>query len=151
MKVDIHGTKILAQNLLKELAEDGKEREMATVLALNGDLGSGKTTFMQFFGEALGVKEKIQSPTFVIEKIYSIDPARTDFPVPFDHLIHIDAYRLESDFEMINLGWKEIISNPRNIICIEWADKIKNLLPQDTVYLDFVHHTEGERIIKKTP
>ena len=143
-------TKELAQKMLEQVRAraqaraDGlaSERTGALVIGLYGDLGAGKTTFMQFFGESLGVKEKILSPTFVIEKIYKIDQP------DFDHLVHIDAYRLDSPSEMLNLGWSEIVKNPRNIICVEWADKIADLLPADTVSINFSHHDEESRVIE---
>ncbi len=135
----ISETQNMAQNLLQRVAN--VSRAGALVVGLFGDLGAGKTTFMQFFGASLGVKEKILSPTFVIEKIYKIDHA------DFDHLIHIDAYRLENSKELLNLGWEEIVANPRNIICVEWADKIADLLPRGYVSLRFSHHDEESRRI----
>lgn len=152
--LEISDTKKTAQNLLKQIEEETKtqtnlgsrskiyrQNRQATVVGLYGDLGSGKTTFMQFFGEALGVKEKILSPTFVIEKIYKI--AHPDF----DHLIHIDAYRLENAGEMRNLGWENIVKNPRNLIAVEWADRIAGLLPDDHIRVNFFHHDERSRLI----
>ena len=73
--------------------------KLATVVGLYGELGSGKTTFMKYFAEALGVEETIQSPTFVIERIYDLGLSTSDFR----HLIHIDAYRLESGEELNKL------------------------------------------------
>lgn len=135
-------TKNLAQDILS-LVSVGV-RNGALVVALYGDLGAGKTTFMQFFGEALGVKEKILSPTFVIEKIYKIHHPKY---LEFEHLIHIDAYRIENPKEMLMLGWNDIVKNPKNIICIEWADKIADLLPEDSVKINFSHYDKESRII----
>jgi len=143
----ISETKKLAENLLNEVVD--ASRAGALVIGLFGDLGAGKTTFMQFFGEALGIKEKILSPTFVIEKIYKLDHAKQGrAPVDFDHLIHIDAYRIEDSKEMLTLGWNEIVKNPRNIICVEWADKIADLLPAGHARLIFSHHDEESRVIE---
>lgn len=130
----------LAGRLIRDIEET--ESSGATVVGLYGDLGAGKTTFMQFLGGALGMKEKILSPTFVIQKIYKIDHEK------FDHLIHIDAYRLDSPKELENLGWAEILENPKNIICIEWADKVENILPEKTLRLRFTHHDRESRIIE---
>ncbi len=141
----------MAESLLSSVAT--APRAGALVVGLYGDLGAGKTTFMQFFGASLGVSEKILSPTFVIEKIYKIDPALAQNAAEnsaaenFDHLIHIDAYRIENPAEMQALGWDEIVKNPRNIICVEWADKIAELLPADMVRLEFSHHDEESRHI----
>lgn len=152
--LNIAETKKLAESLLEQVAGSaGLAREGALVVGLYGDLGAGKTTFMQFFGASLGITEKILSPTFVIEKIYKIDAAaaKSSTAKNFDHLIHIDAYRLESPNEMRALGWDEIVKDPRNIICVEWADKIAELLPADMVRLEFSHHDEESRhvILKK--
>lgn len=144
--LNISDTQNMAENLLKMVKEGmgGVKKnpsDQALVIGLYGDLGSGKTTFMQFFGASLGIKEKILSPTFVIEKIYKIEHP------DFDHLIHIDAYRLESPEEMSHLGWAEILNNPRNIICVEWADRIESILPTNTVKIQFSHHGEESRLI----
>jgi tRNA threonylcarbamoyladenosine biosynthesis protein TsaE len=153
----ISETKELAQGLVKKLASGenfassvaGGQPEKATVIGLFGDLGAGKTTFMQFFGEALGVREKMQSPTFVIEKIYKIGGSEVapEIAKHFDHLIHIDAYRLDDSKEILTLGWETILKNPRNIIAIEWADKLGDLLPKDHIHVQFTHHDDESRII----
>lgn len=161
--ISITETQNLAQNLVKNLQNySGSE---AAVIGLFGDLGSGKTTFMQFFGEALGIKEKMLSPTFVIEKIYKIGESNTEsesgskigqeiapkISNHFDHLVHIDAYRLDDPREMLTLGWEEIVKNPRNIIAVEWADKIAELLPENHIRIDFKHHDEKSRLISLKP
>ena len=116
----------------------------AVVIGLSGDLGSGKTTFTQQFGALLGIEETIASPTFVLEKIYKITP---DFVGVFEHLIHIDAYRIESEQEMKQLGWEEIISNPKNILMVEWPERIAGLMPAGHIQVKFEHgddRDEGE-------
>lgn len=111
------------------------------VVGLVGDLGAGKTAFSQAVGAALGVEEIMQSPTFLIEKIYELKEK------PWKHLIHIDAYRLEKESELVSLGWNEVISSPENIILVEWADKIKSILPQDTQTIHFNFVDENTREI----
>lgn len=135
----ITDTENKAQEIAKSLTSQGKTG--ATVIALYGDLGAGKTTFMQFFGKALGITEKILSPTFVIEKIYKLEDQN------FDHLVHIDAYRLEDPKELETLGWAEVLKNPKNIICIEWADRVETLLPKEKIVIRFSHHDEESRHI----
>src|SRR4051812_21038937 len=93
-------------------------KDGATVIALQGDLGSGKTTFAQFFGKHLGVKETIASPTFLIQKNY-----KTWNPF-FKELIHIDAYRIEAPKELSILHFEETLSDPAKIILIEWPEKV---------------------------
>jgi len=114
---------------------------IAMVVGLYGELGSGKTTFMKYLAESFGIKETIQSPTFVIEKIYELENKN------FKHLIHIDAYRIEKEEEMINLCWSEIITDPKNLICIEWPEKIAGIMPPHIV-IKFEHNDkENERKI----
>lgn len=121
--------------------------EGATVTGLYGELGSGKTTFMKYVAEALGVKETIQSPTFVIMKRYDVRIVSNEAPPEFNFLIHIDAYRIEHDQEMLNLGWQEIISNPKNLVFVEWPEKIEGIMPEHKKVI-FEHIGENERKIK---
>jgi len=103
----------------------------AIVLGLSGDLGSGKTTFLQGFAKGLGIKEKILSPTFVIQKRFNI------YNPKFKNFYHIDCYRLEKEKDVLMLGWKEIANNPQNIIAIEWPEKIKKVLPKNIIWIKF--------------
>lgn len=105
----------------------------ATVIALQGDLGAGKTYFVQNFGKILGVREHITSPTFVIMNIYKVDWQG------FKKLIHIDAYRLEKEEELLNLGWNELIADGANIIFIEWPERVENLIPKGSKRIHFKH------------
>jgi tRNA threonylcarbamoyladenosine biosynthesis protein TsaE len=105
----------------------------ATVIALQGELGAGKTHFVQNFGKVVGVKDNITSPTFVIMNIYPIDWKG------FKKLIHIDAYRLEKEEELTNLGWQELIEDPENIIFIEWPENVPNLIPKDATRIHLKH------------
>jgi tRNA threonylcarbamoyladenosine biosynthesis protein TsaE len=116
-------------------------RTSATIVALHGDLGAGKTTFTQSVAKALGVTETVTSPTFVIEKIYKLDHKN------FSHLIHIDAYRLESGKELETLGWNEIAEDPKNVIFIEWPEKVADILPENIKHIYFTHVDEGTREI----
>ncbi len=133
--------KELAEVATKVLAVAGAlPQTAAVVLALKGDLGSGKTTFTQTLARALGVTEPVTSPTFVIMKGYELEGQI------FDTLIHIDAYRLETSVEMTVLGFANLIATPRILIVIEWAEKISDLLPEQTINLTF--NIEGdERVI----
>lgn len=100
------------------------KENMATVVGLYGNLGAGKTAFTQCVAKALGVGEKVLSPTFIIEKIYELTDQK------FTHLIHIDAYRMDSSDELTHLGWQEIISNPKNLILIEWPERVADIMPE---------------------
>lgn len=121
-----------------------KEREDgggAAVLALHGDLGAGKTTFMQTFARALGVREQVTSPTFVVMKKYDT----TDDT--FSTLVHIDAYRIEDIDEMRPLRFGEELEQKGSIIGIEWAEHIADLLPPHTVHLTFTIEGDMRKII----
>lgn len=122
---------------LKDLKSD-----KAVTVGLFGDLGSGKTTFTQAVGNTLGIKEVMTSPTFVIEKIYNLDGK-----FGFKKLIHIDAYRLESGKEILNLNFKEDLVNPNNLILIEWPERIIDALPADLKKINFKFISENEREI----
>jgi len=128
--------KILAKEFLKTFTKT------ALVLGLIGDLGGGKTTFLQGFAKGLGTKEKILSPSFIILKRFKIKDLR------FKNFYHFDCYRIEKPEEILNLGFKEIISNPQNIVAIEWADRIKKILPKGTLILKFNFINRNQREIE---
>ena len=131
-------TKTIAEDFVRKLTPWSR----ALVVALDGDLGSGKTAFSQFVGERLGVKDLIQSPTYLIEKIYELSGQL------WQHLIHIDAYRLESEKELLNLGWQDMVKEPKNLILIEWAEKVRPILPEDAIHIVFTHEDETTREIE---
>lgn len=112
----------------------------ATVIALHGDLGAGKTTFVQTSGHLLGVEENITSPTFVVMKKYDIDKTWRKF-------IHIDAYRVESIDELLVLNLEEELLKPENIFFIEWAERVGKILPANTIQLSF-SLVGGQRFLK---
>ena len=116
-------------------------KEGATVVALYGDLGSGKTSFTQGAARALGVNQTVISPTFVIERVYALSHKN------FDRLIHLDCYRMENDDEMKSIGWNEKIRNPKNLVFVEWAEKVEEMLPKNTVRVYFEHVNETTRHI----
>jgi len=127
------------------LAEDfvsGREsQERAVVIGLRGDLGSGKTTFVQCVAEALGIEEPVTSPTFVIQKTYRLEGQT------FKRLVHIDAYRIQSANEMPALRWEETVSDPSNIVFIEWPENIEGALPEDAIMINFTYVDENTRNI----
>jgi len=139
------------QNLGKKLSQSflmsARSSKGAIIIGLDGDLGGGKTTFVQGFAKGLGIKEKILSPTFVILKKFSIPPTTRLREHEFKTFYHIDCYRLEDPKDILDLGFKEIISNPENIIIIEWADKIKKILPKQAIILKFEFIDEKTRKI----
>lgn len=105
------------------------------ILALSGDLGSGKTTFTKALGKALGVRGTITSPTFVMMQQY-----QTGLTNPADQpvwLYHLDLYRLKDFQEVASLGITQHWGHPQTITVIEWADKISKDLPQNRIDLHF--------------
>lgn len=125
-----------------DLVNNLEKKEKATVVALFGELGSGKTAFTKEAGRAFGIRENIISPTFVIEKVYRIGDSR------FQNLIHIDTYRLESTEGLKALGWDEIIENSNNVIFIEWPENIKEALPEKRTNIYFKYIDEETRKIE---
>ena len=132
-------TQQAARQLAETVLSGDKNRKGALVFALYGDLGSGKTSFTQGIGSALGVVEPVISPTFIIERVYAISKNE------FKRFIHIDCYRFKESSEIEVLGWREMIKNPENIIVVEWADKVKGIIPKDAIKIYFKHISEGER------
>lgn len=108
-------------------AADTKKTKL--ILALEGELGAGKTTFTQELGKYLGVTEKITSPTFTIMSKY--DTTNKIFP----KLVHIDAYRIESEPELKPLHLDDVFNKEGNIICVEWPSQIKSVIPKDAIYV----------------
>ncbi len=113
------------------------------VVALYGDLGAGKTTFIQTLAKKLRVKEVITSPTFVVMKKYNLQNQY------FKKLIHIDAYRIEEIDEMRVLGFEDLLKEEGVLMCIEWAENISSLLPKNTMHIN-IKTEEEKRIITIT-
>jgi len=121
----------------------GERLKPGDVLALSGELGSGKTCFTGGLARGLGVDEKyrITSPTFTLINEY---PARYK-------LFHFDVYRLNSYSEFEDLGYEEYFSDG-GIVVIEWAEKIAQILPPETIFIQFEYIDENRRkIIVKGP
>ena len=114
------------------------------MIALEGELGAGKTTFVQGFAKALGIKENLTSPTFVIIKVYSLQLS------VYRNLIHIDAYRLKDYKELEALEVREMIADPKNIIMIEWSDRVIQILPEKYIKVHIDHISEKNRKIQVT-
>lgn len=133
------------RDIAAKFAETVRPRaSRAAVIALLGALGSGKTAFSKAFAAALGVREiDVTSPTFVIMKSYELGG-------PFKKLIHIDAYRLETAAEIEKLGWNELLSDPENLILIEWPENVGQAVPSDALRISFTLVDEKTREIEFT-
>ncbi len=124
-----------AEALLATITPDP---DKATVVGLSGDLGAGKTTLIAALANILGVSGTVVSPTFVIAKFYELADTR------WDTLVHIDAYRIESDTELGPLGWETLLGQARTLIVIEWPERIT--LPLDVQRFTIAHTSTGRHI-----
>lgn len=126
-----------------KIGEDiAKALKGGEVLALYGDLGSGKTTFVQGLAKGLEIKTRIISPTFIIVRQYKVG---------FKNFYHIDLYRLEDLKQIEGLGIKEILNDSENIVAVEWPERIKDLLPRKRYEIRFEVIDENKRkiLVKK--
>ena len=130
------------KDFAKEIVDSLKANERATIIALDGDLGSGKTTFSKCIAALLGVKNQVQSPTFVIMKSYNIEDDKR-----FNNLIHIDAYRFDDPKEADQIRWNELVLEPRNLVLVEWPEKLGDRLPIGTMRICFSFVDETTREI----
>jgi len=117
-----------------------------SVLALRGDLGAGKTTFVQGLLEELGAEKPFVSPTFVIMKEYDLAAPTT---TGIARVYHVDAYRIDDPADMEKLGFDEWCADPEGLVLVEWPEKIANLLPENTktVSLRWLSDTDREIVI----
>lgn len=125
---------VFAENILETLTPQNS----ATVLALQGDLGAGKTALTKALAKKLGITDDITSPTFVVMKTY---PITND--TRFKNLSHIDAYRIEDVDEMRILRFEELLADKERLIVIEWPEHVRKLLPEHTLYIK-IEITDGE-------
>jgi tRNA threonylcarbamoyladenosine biosynthesis protein TsaE len=115
-------TQALGQLLAEEVLQT--KFPAAAIICLSGELGAGKTTFTQGLLKGLKVKGPYTSPTFVIMKQYK------------KNIYHLDAYRVAAD-DILNLGWEELIADKNNILIVEWADRIKKIIPKNALWIKF--------------
>ena len=122
----------------KIAADIGDKLKKGDILALSGELGSGKTCFTAGLAEGLGIgaQYKVTSPTFTLINEY---PGRCK-------LYHFDVYRLNRDDEFDELGYEEIFYGD-GVVVIEWAEKIKKILPENVIWINFEYIEENSRKI----
>ena len=143
----------MATNIITKSAEETKKvaEELATeisgptVITLSGDLGAGKTTFVQGFAKALGLERKILSPTFIIVREYELGIKNQESRIK--DFYHIDLYRLESESQIESIGLLDILKRDDSIVLIEWPEKMGNLLPNNRIDIQFEYIDENERNI----
>jgi tRNA threonylcarbamoyladenosine biosynthesis protein TsaE len=150
-------TKEIAKKILKKFND-------VNIFSLEGELGGGKTTFVKGVADFFCVREPMKSPTFVImrkylipidnrqQRIYNIQQTINNkqqeqakntgcksevVSCKFKYFYHFDCYRIKDEKGILELGWQEIINNPKNIIFVEWGNKIKKILPKNTLHIKF--------------
>ena len=133
-------TQGLGEEFVERISGQGRalSEERSLVIALYGDLGSGKTTFVQGLAKGLGIKRRIISPTFIIVRSYKLG-VRSFF--------HIDLYRIADEKDIEGLGLEEIMEDPQNIVAIEWAEKMGNLLQKERWNVRFEYLSKEKRRI----
>lgn len=114
------------------------------IIGLIGKLGAGKTIFVKGLAKGLGIKQVVTSPTFVLMKIYEVKNQKSKVK----KLCHIDAYRLKSPQDIIAIGTQEYFNRPDVVVTIEWAEKIKKILPKTTKFIEINSKNNNIRIIK---
>jgi len=130
----LEDTKKLGQELAKEILK--RKGEAAFVVFLDGDLGTGKTTLVKEIIFALGVKEKVKSPTFTIIEPYELNN---------ENIYHVDLYRIIDPSELEIIGLREYLNESNAIIFIEWPEKSYRYLKKFDLKISLKHLSENER------
>ncbi len=142
----------------KIAAKMAKKLRGGEVIALIGNLGTGKTVFIRGLARGLSIKKSITSPSFVLLKQYKIPKPKSQIRNKFknqnskfeiQYLIHIDAYRLKDEKDLIEIGILDWLGKKNTVTVIEWADKAKKILPKDAIKIILkIGKRENERIIQ---
>lgn len=114
----------------------------AIILALQGGLGTGKTTFTQGFAKGLGIRERALSPTFIMSRRSAVTGRSL-----LKSFFHIDCYRFRRPTDLLSVGWKDIVKDPSNIVVLEWAERAARLLPKDAIVIRFSYAGENSRTV----
>jgi len=135
-------------NLGKKLA---KKLQGGKVIGLIGELGAGKTVLIKGIAAGLGIKKTITSPTFVLFKLYHTDRRKCEtdsHKSRIRHMAHADAYRLNSGQDLVDIGLKDWLGKPDVVTVIEWADRVKKILPKRKIIVRIKFGGEkNERVI----
>ncbi len=147
-------TQKIASDLAAKMKSGPSRRGVprSDIIALEGELGAGKTTFVQAFVKALGIKTKVKSPTFNIVKKYEIPFSSSRYsPVAIRYLYHIDCYRLRDHKDALPIGIKEIFKEKGNIVLIEWPERINKILPKNMtkVHIDHIGKSKRKITVKR--
>lgn len=116
------------------------------ILCLYGDLGSGKTTFIQGISKSLGIEKPVPSPSFIIVRQYNIDFNN------YKYFYHIDLYRLDKNANLAGLGLSDFFTDESSLVAIEWADKLEKMKPLGCIEIHFsILDSNKRRIEIKSP
>jgi len=105
------------------------------VFVLNGDLGAGKTKLLQGLAKELGVRGRVNSPTFNIIKVYKTGSAAVKLKNKVKFFCHIDAYRLKSSTDLLSLGVEELFGDSETVTAVEWGEKVKKIWPRKAIII----------------
>jgi tRNA threonylcarbamoyladenosine biosynthesis protein TsaE len=135
---DLSSMEIFAKDIAKILHTISSHRG-AYVVTLSGELGAGKTTFVQSLARELGIRESVQSPTFVLAKSYE---TAVSWP---KRIVHIDAYRLNGFNDLRPLDWEREVGNTDTLILLEWPECVAPLSPLPDMQIVFSVESQGGR------
>lgn len=126
-----------AQKLLDSLSANSKR---AVVVGFVGPLAAGKTEFIRGLLQSAGITDPITSPTYTIETVYELPES------DFERAYHIDAYRLEDEQDLFDIGFQDRLTDERGVILIEWADRVEDAIPEEAIWVD-ITSDEDKRVI----
>jgi len=113
------------------------------VIFLEGDLGAGKTVFAKGLSEGLGYEKNVSSPTFVLMRVYEFEKNKK-----IKTICHVDAYRLGSEKELLDIGIKDYINEPKTVVIIEWSERIKKRIADKVIKIKISFKSETSREIE---
>ena len=117
----------------------GANLKPGTIIALQGELGTGKTTLAQAICRGVGIREDVTSPTFALVN---------EYPVNGSSLFHLDLYRLAGPADLTNIAWDDII-NSGSIVIVEWPERAGDRMPDEAmrIRLDYIADDDGRRAL----
>jgi tRNA threonylcarbamoyladenosine biosynthesis protein TsaE len=126
--------------LVAQAAALGRALTPPRVVALSGEMGSGKTTFAQALCAGYGVEDAVTSPTFALVHEYR---------APRSAVFHLDLYRLNGPADLVNIGWDDILSSGA-LVVVEWSERAGSRLPDDALRIHLAHDPDdrGRRLLR---
>lgn len=142
---------LIGKSFMKKITKTSKQTESlgkkfvnslsgGGVFGLVGELGAGKTAFVKGVAKGLLIKQKITSPTFVLMRVYSTKNKT------IKHLVHVDAYRIKKAAHLSGIGLEDYLADPKALVLVEWADKVKKLIKPKKNIIKFSHIKSGRSL-----